>query len=99
MLKRCTMLLVVIVLLGGSFSTLPPEAQNTPSTPTATSSLIVKLIDGLSLTQQAAVIARNGGIEVSVVPALRLHIVEVQTADLSTILQRYRSDSQVESVE
>jgi len=41
---------------------------------TDTSSIIVKLVDGLSPGEQAVVIARNRGFEKSSVPALRLHI-------------------------
>ena len=41
-----------------------------------TSSLIVKLASGLSSSEQAAVIARDGGTETSAVAPLRLHVVE-----------------------
>src|SRR5262249_62134362 len=85
-----------IVMVGGSFSNIPPEAQNTPP---PTSSLIVKLISGLSTAQQAAVIARNGGFEATSIPALRLHIIEVPTAAVSTILQNYKAHPQVQSAE
>ena len=99
MLKRFALILAVIALLGSSLYSIAADESNPPAAPATTSSLIVKLVSGLSPTEQASVIARNGGIEVSAVPALRLHIVEVPTADLSTILQRYQSDPQVESVE
>jgi len=42
----------------------------------STSSLLVKLVDGLSPALQADVIARNGGVERSVIPALRLHVID-----------------------
>ncbi len=96
MLKRFALLLAIIVMVGGSFSNLSPEAQTAPP---PTSTLIVKLISGLSPTQQAAVIARNGGFEATSILALRLHIIEVPTADVSTILQKYQADPQVQSAE
>src|SRR5215471_3318165 len=64
-----------------------------------TSSLIVKLVNGLSPAEQAAVIARNGGIERSSIPALRLHTVDVPTAQLEAIRHNYESDPQVVRVE
>src|SRR2546425_4725309 len=95
MLKRFALLLAIIVMVGGSFSTIPPEAQNRPPT----STLIVKLISGLSPTQQATVIARNGGTKTSAIPVLRLHVVEVPTTALSGILHKYQSDPQVQNAE
>src|SRR5262249_28930013 len=64
-----------------------------------TTSLIVKLIVGLSTQQQTDVIARNGGVEISSIPALRLHVVAVATDQLATILASYQADPQVQSVE
>src|SRR5262249_57498910 len=64
-----------------------------------TTSLIVKLIVGLSTQQQTDVIARNGGVEISSIPALRLHVVAMATDQLATILASYQADPQVQSVE
>jgi subtilisin family serine protease len=64
-----------------------------------TSSIIVKVAAGLSPDQVAAVIAADGGVEVSSVPALRLHVVEVADADLPAVIANYQSDPQVERVE
>ena len=64
------MLLVLLLL------PLTAGAQ-TAGDPSATSSLLVKLISGLSVDEQAAAIARNGGVETSSIPALRLHVVAV----------------------
>jgi hypothetical protein len=78
-----------------------PSAQQTP-TPPATSqspSLLVKLVAGLSPAEQAAVIFRNGGTEILTVPALRLHVIAVAPADVSTLLARYLSDPAVERAE
>ncbi|HTH74594.1 MAG TPA: S8 family serine peptidase [Trinickia sp.] len=71
----------------------------TEAAPPAPSSLIVKLVPGLTIDQQAAVIARNGGAETSTVPALRLHVVEVGAAQLDQALARYTADVQVARVE
>src|SRR2546422_10683406 len=64
-------------------------------TPSSTSSLLVKLVDGLSAQEQAEVIARNGGLEISSIPALRLHVIQVAPADLPQVLPRYQADPQV----
>src|SRR5213593_1139558 len=68
-------------------------------TPSSTSSLLVKLVDGLTAQQQAEVIARNGGLEISSIPALRLHVIQVAPADLPQILARYQADPQVVNAE
>src|SRR5438093_1506468 len=65
----------------------------------ATSSLIVKLVPGLSPEEQAAVIARNGGVETSSIAPLRLHVVDVPPDQLVAVLGSYRADPQVASVE
>src|SRR5919199_1064360 len=96
MLKRFVMFLAIIVIVSMSFSNFPVAGQ---SQPPATSSLLVKLVSGLSPAEQGAVIARNGGIEVNSIPALRLHVIEVPAADESTILQKYQTDPQVQSAE
>src|SRR5678816_2609115 len=75
----CAALLVLVLPLLLAFSA---SAQ----TITTTSSLLVKFVPGLSLEQQANVIARNGGVEGSSIPALRLHVVAVATEQLATVL-------------
>jgi hypothetical protein len=97
MLKRFVMFLAILVLVGSSFLNLPAEGQSTEPPPT--SSLLVKLVSGLSPAEQGTVIARNGGIEVNSITALRLHVIEVPTADVDTILQKYKADPQVQSAE
>ena len=73
---------------------MPPHA-----TAADTVSLIVKLADGLSPSEQAAVIARNGGFETSAVPSLRLHVVTIPIADQPLVQQNYQADAQVVSIE
>ena len=65
----------------------------------STSSLLVKLIGGLTPDQQAQVIARNGGVEISSIPALRLHVIQVAPADLPQVLASYQADPQVVNAE
>jgi hypothetical protein len=77
---------------------LAPYTITTAQEPTL-SSLIVKLRPGLSPTQQADVIARNGGVETSSVEPLRLHIVSVLTAELRVVVDRYHADPDVQHVE
>jgi hypothetical protein len=69
-------------------------AQSGPQPPAA-SSLIIKLAPGLSAAEQTAVITRNGGTEVSSVPALRLHVVQVGADQLASVLASYNADAQV----
>lgn len=82
----------MMVMVGGVSST--EAAQQTDVT-----NLSVKLVNGLSAAEQAAVIARNGGTEKKSIPALRLHVVAVPNQSLPLILQDYQNDPQVESVE
>ena len=77
---------------------LAPYTITTAQEPTV-SSLLVKLMPGLSPAQQADVIARNGGVLTSSVEPLRLHVVTVLTADLTTVLARYYADPEVQHVE
>ncbi|PYN83538.1 MAG: hypothetical protein DMD96_02035, partial [Candidatus Rokuibacteriota bacterium] len=83
------MILAVLCALLLWFIPLAASAQS------ATSSLLVKLAAGLSPEQQAEVIARNGGLEISSIPALRLHVIQVAPADLPQVLPRYQADPQV----
>ena len=92
-LKRLAIFLSVLMIVGGIFSYAMAEE------PPATTSLIVKMVSGLSQEEQAAVIATNGGTETSSIPALRLDVIEVPSSDLSTIIQNYQSDSRVVRVE
>jgi subtilisin family serine protease len=66
---------------------------------TATSSLLVKLVPGMTLQEEANVIARNGGVEVSSIPALHLHVVVVPAGDVAVITASYQADPQVQHVE
>lgn len=86
-------LLFTMVMTGAGFS--PARGADQP----ATASLIVKTASGLSGVEQAMIIDRNGGSEVSSMPALRLHVVTVPLASLPLVLQNYQSDPQVERVE
>ena len=78
-------------------------AQTTETSPSpeasVPTSLIVKLVAGLSASEQQAVIARDGGAEVDSVPALRLHVVEVDGSAADQTIQNYQADAQVERVE
>src|SRR5438067_1640765 len=91
MLARLLTIAVALFLTGLLLPSTSP-AQPAPSAP---SSLIVKLVAGLSADEQVAVITRNGGTETSSVRALRLHIVQVDTDQLDAILANYQADPQV----
>ena len=86
------------IFLASMCASFPASAQTGPA-PTGTSSLIVKLAAGLSADEQAAVIARNGGVEIASVPALRLHTIQADTEQLEAIAAKYRVDPQVLRVE
>src|SRR6185369_3206129 len=74
-----------------------PEAsgQEVP----AMASLLVKLVPGLTPESQTAVITRNGGVEMSSIPALQLHVVQVPAFDLTAVTTPYQADPLVEHVE
>src|SRR5207253_1014542 len=93
----CTLarLLAIVAAIFTLGLLLPSTLSAQPADPPLPSSLIVKLASGLSADDQAAVIDRNGGIQVSAIPALRLHVVEVPTDELDQILANYRADPQV----
>ncbi len=84
--------LLIIFVAAFSYSTAFADTAETAS-------LIVKMVGGLTADQQAAVVARDGGTEISSIPALRLHVVEFPAADLDAIFSNYQSDPQVQSVE
>jgi len=77
---------------------LAPYTITTAQEPTL-SSLIVKVMPGLSPAQQADVIARNGGVLTSSIGPMRLHVVAVLTSDLPIVLARYNADRDVQHVE
>ena len=52
------------------------------ATPSITSTIMVKMVKGLTAAEQAAIIARNGGVEISSVPVLRLHVISVPAENL-----------------
>src|SRR3989449_1085333 len=87
-----------MALLAVACALLVP-ALSAAQSPSPTSSLLVKLVDGLSAQEQADVIARDGGIERSVIPVLRLHVIDVPASDLATVRASYQGDPQVVSVE
>src|SRR5438094_239643 len=87
-----------MALLAVACALLVP-ASSAAQSPPSTSSLLVKLVDGLSAQEQADVIARDGGIERSVIPVLRLHVIDVPASDLATVRASYQADPQVVSVE
>src|SRR5881396_3861670 len=95
LLKRA---IVVTALLTIACALLIPTLS-AAQTPSSTSSLLVKLVDGLSVQEQADVIARNGGVEISSIPALRLHVIQVAPADLPQVLANYQADPQVVNAE
>ncbi|MFN2640492.1 MAG: S8 family serine peptidase, partial [Actinomycetota bacterium] len=77
----------------------PSDTTPSPAGTPSTTSLIVRLIPNLSATQQSNVIERNGGTETSSIPALRLHVVDVPSADAAADTASYRADADVESVD
>ncbi len=91
---RCVVVaMLTSLLVVGSSPVARPEED-----PSA-ASLIVRTVQGLSAEDQQAVIQRNGGVETSGIPQLNLHIVEVPAVDLEAIMQNYREDPEVVSVE
>src|SRR2546427_12256273 len=95
LLKRA---IVVTAFLTIACALLTPTLS-AAKTASSTSSLLVKPVDGLSAQEQADVIARNGGLEISSIPALRLHVIQVAPADLPQVLTNYQADPQVVNAE
>ncbi len=96
MLKRFGIVALVMAVIVGAVFPVIASAQTAPP---PMSSVIVKMVAGLTPTQQADVIARNGGIELSRFPALRLHVIAVPTSDLAATLAAYQADPQVQRAE
>ncbi|MGH8957035.1 MAG: S8 family serine peptidase, partial [Acidimicrobiia bacterium] len=88
-------------------TTLPPDETTTTTTaPTApvidlstASTLIVKLVAGLSPEEQAAVILSNGGVETAVIDVLRLHMVAVAPETVDETISAFAADPAVVSVD
>src|SRR5688500_12069169 len=80
--------------------TTEPSPEPSPSeAPSVTDSLIVRLVPGLSSVEEAAVLALGGGVQTSVIPALRMHVVDVARATSAESIAAYRADPRVDSVD
>jgi hypothetical protein len=93
MLKRGLVAAFVLLVILGHLAMASGQDAAAPT------SVLVKLVPGLTPESQAAVITRNGGVEISFIPALRLHVVQVAIAELAAVTTRYQSDPLVEHVE
>jgi len=60
---------------------------------------MIKLVPGVTATQEHDLVAAGGGIERATVPALHLLVVDVPDAQVQPIRARYLKDSRVQSVE
>ena len=89
-------LAIIAIILTLLVSTTTAFAQTLPDPSSSGTTVIVKLIKGLSADQQSAVIAGDGGTELSSIPALRLHVIGVPAAELPAILSTYQTDPRVE---
>jgi subtilisin family serine protease/PKD repeat protein len=97
MRMRLTVLALLTTVL---FAGLVPPGAVAQTAPTGTtSSLIVKVIAGVTPDQQAAIVARNGGTLTSSIPALRLLVVSVPQDEVAATLTRYQADAQVQTAE
>src|SRR5690349_3904269 len=93
MRTRLTAIVLAAILLT-CLAPFPTDAQTTSA-----SSLIVKVVAGLTTDQQSALVGRNGGTITSSIPPLRLLVVSVSDAEVAATLARYQADSQVQNVE
>ena len=98
-LRGIILSMVMVLIAVFAFSAVFVQSAGADDQSAQNVSLMVKLVNGLTPDEQTAVIARNGGVEISSIPALRLHIVELPASELSDTLTRYQADSQVQSVE
>jgi len=97
MRARLSVVALLLVIASVTFVPLFAVAQTAPSA--TSSSLIVKVVAGLTTDQQAEIVARNGGTLTSSIPALRLLIVTVPAEQLDATLARYQVDPQVQNAE
>ncbi|MDQ4132696.1 MAG: Ig-like domain-containing protein, partial [Actinomycetota bacterium] len=74
-------------------------AETPPSEPADSTTLIVKTTSVLAARDEQALIERAGGAKQRSVPALRLLMVDVPSADLAASRQKYADDAAVERVE
>src|SRR3954454_21945160 len=79
-------------------TTAPPTTTTTAPVPGETASLIVRTKPALTDAQQAAAITRHGGTETSSIAPLRLHVVDVPTANVDAAIAAYNTDADVGSV-
>ncbi len=98
-LSRKARLFLFNLLLLALFLCAPASSVTAADSTETTVSLMIKLVDGLSTNEQRTLIESNGGAEVSSIPSLRLHIIEIPTNDSSLILVNYQNDQRVERVE
>src|SRR5580765_1272377 len=75
-----------------------PSAPSPPAVPNS-ASLIVRTVPGLTDADVVEAIAAGGGTEVSSVPALRLHVVQVDAATVADSIAAYSADARVESID
>jgi hypothetical protein len=92
--KRFAALMAVVVLVGALFLPTVASAQSE-----APSSIIVKLVAGLTDQEKVDLIATNGGILRSAIPALGLYVIDVAAAELPDTLARYQADPRVQRAE
>ncbi len=83
--------------------TAPPTDSSSPASsdpaPDQTRTFLVRLVSGLTDTDAADAIVAGGGSEVSSIPELRLHIVEVPADIADAAFAEYSSDPRVQSVD
>src|SRR5207247_6735343 len=72
-------------------SSAPASSDSTSPAVTNSASLIVQTVAGLTDTDIADAIAAGGGTEVPSIPALRLHVVDVDAATLATSIAEHRA--------
>ena len=83
--KRALFAVAVLLMLLGHLTTA--AGHDSP----ATVPLLVELVPGLPLESQTAVISRNGGMEISSIPAQRLHVERVPALAMVAVRGRRRS--------
>src|SRR6266550_4362792 len=76
-----------------------PAPSDSATLAVANASLIVQTVAGLTDADIADAIGAGGGTEVSSIPALRLHVVDVDAATVAASLAEYRADPRVQSVD
>ena len=98
-LMKAFIILLMLSFMVGISSPVGAQEAAPPDAPPPVTSLMVKFKLGVTPDEQTAAITMNGGALTSSIPQLRIFVVEVPESDASAVMESYKSDPAVHSVE